>query len=373
MREELLLEFARENGIDAVGIAPAAPFAREQAILTDRLAKGELTRFSTGEIERRCDPQRVLTGARSIVTAAVSYLAATGPAELPAGGRTGWIARYARGEDYHTVLREKLNRLAEFLRRETSPAGETVVVVDSGPLVERAVAVRSGIGWYGENCSVFVPGCGSWVSLGEVITTAELPPGSLSWADRGGCAGCGVCRQACPTGALAAPYLTVDRRCLSYITQTKGFIPREYRSAIGSRLWGCDTCQEACPVNQSLPLPAASRCPGGPGAEVELLPLLGLSNREFRAAFGRTAIAWRGRETVQRNALVVLGNAGDPIALPALSAALTDSRPVIRGHAAWALGQVGGRGSRTALAAALAWETDERVGGEIRAALDGAV
>lgn len=370
MREDLLSEFARENGIDAVGITPAVPFERDKEVLEDRLARGLLTPFSAGEIERRCDPRRTLPGAGSIITAAVSYLAGDDPAEAPAGTLTGRIARYARGMDYHAVMKEKLTILADFLRREAKTPAETAVIVDNGPLVERSAADRSGIGRYGENCSVFVPGCGSWVSLGEIITTAEL---TTSTSDGTDCGECGVCRKACPTGALAAPYLTVDRRCLSYITQTKGFIPREYRRRMGKCLWGCDTCQEVCPVNQNLPAPTVSGLPGGPGAEVELLPLLVMTNREFRAAFGRTAIAWRGRETVQRNALVVLGNIGDPAAAPAAAAALLDVRPVIRGHAAWALGRIGGRESRQALDRALARETDERAAAEIRAALAGKI
>lgn len=370
MREDLLTEFARENGIDAVGVTHAGPFAPDKKIMAERLAKGLLTPFSAGDVEKRCDPGRILPGARSIVTVAVRYSAAVrDETDLQLTGR---IARYARGRDYHRQLKEKLCELAGFLRRELKEDAENVIVVDNGPLVERSAAVRSGLGRWGENCSVTVPGCGSWVSLGEIITTAELAPGGPE-AAAGGCSKCGACRRACPTGALAAPYLTIDRRCLSYLSQTKGFLPREYRRYLGQRLWGCDTCQEVCPANQSGPAAAFARPDGGLGADVALLPLLGLSNREFRAVFGGTAIAWRGRETVQRNALVVLGNLGDPATVPIVSKALTDARPVIRGHAAWALGQLSGCESRSALAKALIRETDPRVTTEISAALAGEV
>jgi epoxyqueuosine reductase len=369
VRGDLLAEFARENGIDAVGVTPAEPFPRDKEIIAERLAQGLLTPFSAGDAEKRCDPGRILPGARSIITVAVRY-SAVAVAEKEAQP-TGKIARYARGIDYHRHLGEKLSGLADFLRRELKADAENVIVVDNGPLVERSAAVRSGLGRWGENCSVTVPGYGSWVSLGEVITTAELAPGAPGNTGDGGCNECGACRRACPTGALAAPYLTIDRRCLSYISQTKGFMPREYRRYLGQRLWGCDACQEACPVNQNGPAAVAARPDGGLGAEIALLPLLNLSNREFRAAFGETAIAWRGRETVQRNALVVLGNTGDPASVPAVTAALLDARPVIRGHAAWALGRLGGRESRAALEKAMAREADGRVTAEIHAALAG--
>ncbi len=368
---ELLVEYARENGIAALGIAPAEPLAETRDLLRERLEHGVITPFTAGDIDRRCDPRQVLSEARSVISIAVSYHAGVESGEDPPGLLTGQVARYAWGQDYHRVLRDKLIRLSGFLERNATGSAAARIIVDSGPMVERMAAARAGIGQYGENCSISVPGYGSWVLLGEIITNVDLAPTApLASAV---CDNCGECRRACPTGALPVPYLTVDRRCLSYISQMKGYLPREYRSRLGQRLWGCDTCQAACPRNREVAVTGSEEFRPRPvlGGAVDLADLLALSQAEFKYRYGASALAWRGRDTVQRNALVVLGNSRDPAALPALARALTDERPLIRGHAAWAAGQIGGAQAQEWLEQAGRWETDPAAAAEITCALAG--
>ncbi len=372
--KERLRDAARALGIVALGVAEARPFAAEREVLVRRRAAGLESPLEPRDLEQRCSPERILPGARSIVVAAVSYyrpyppLAAEGPDGLP----RGVVARYAWGEDYHRTLREKLRALASFLCGE-APGAACAVLVDTGPLVERAAAARAGVGWVGKNCCLIVPGAGSWVVLGEIVTTVPLEP-DPPLAD--GCGDCDRCLRACPTGALVVPGVLDHRRCLSYATQMKGVIPRELRVALGRRVWGCDTCQEVCPRNRGQAAGCADADPELVRPRLSELALLGRA--AFRRTYAGTAAGWRGRHVLRRNALVALGNARHPATLPALLANLGDPRPELRLHAAWALGRfaaspsLGGTvraAARDALSRALAGESDAAVRHELAASL----
>jgi len=236
--------------------------------------------------------------------------------------------------------------------------------VDNGPLLEREAGFLSGLGYYGYNCSLIVPGLGSRIALGLIITDLELEPTLPLEGKR--CQGCGRCLMACPTGALVLPYTLQPERCLSYLTQKRGFLAPELRPYLEQRLFGCDVCQDVCPENEGLNLTGALF------VYPDLVQILALDPQRFNKLFGSTALAWRGKSVLQRNAAIALGNArcAEEAAVCALQEALTCPSPVVRGHAAWALGKLGLPEVRKSLKLAYEREIDPSVREEIEAALD---
>ncbi len=372
-RSEEVRRFAHGLGLTVVGIARAEPLPDTRRVFEDRIAAGMfegLPWFTRERAARAADPARSLPGAASIITVAAPYwrsLAVT-PAELGPAPR-GRVARYAWGRDYHRVLEKKLRALCRWLE-ERVPGSRSRPYVDYGPLAERAYAARAGIGWVGKNTNLLTPGLGSWTLLAEVITTVPLEPDRPL---RKSCGRCTRCLTACPTGALAGPYVLDNRLCISFQTiEQRGPIPRALRPLMGDWLFGCDVCQDVCPVpvtHTVPPLPEFGE-PVLENAAPALLPLLELDEAAFRARFAGRAMLRAKRDGLLRNACVVLGNIGDEAAVPALTRALADPAPLVRGHAAWALGRIGDRGARRALAAARHRETDPWVREELAAALD---
>jgi epoxyqueuosine reductase len=239
--------------------------------------------------------------------------------------------------------------------------------VDTGPVLERELAVRAGLGFVGKNTNLIHPQMGSWLFLGELLLNIELPV-MRARPVRGTCGGCTRCLDACPTGALVTPYVLDARRCISYLTiELKGAIPRELRSLIGNRIFGCDICQDVCPWNRrhSRPTLEPAFRPKSDTRAPHLVDLLSLDAEGFRLRFGDSAIARAKRRGLLRNVAVALGNWGDPVTISALDRALHDCEPLVRGHAAWALGQVQSRRAQSALAQALSSETDLWVREEI--------
>ena len=369
MLEEALKEYARSIGLAYLGIGPAEPFGEVEALLSEQREQGTYPDFCEREIPRRTRPADLLPGARSIISIALPYLTDDDP--YPKAGDTprGLVSRYAWGADYHPILLEKAEAIAAFLADRVGRRVRHLAYVDTGPLVDRAAAVRSGNGWFGKNACVYVPGAGSWVFLGEILTDVPLrpdPPRSQS------CGTCDRCLRACPTGAIERPYWVNPKKCLSYITQMPGWIPKPYRKLMGRHLWGCDICQAVCPWNWEAAPAGADDFRPRPEltARPALIPLLTMTKAQFRAWFGHTAMAWRGKKTIQRNACICLGNIGDPAAIPALADRLFhDPKPVIRGSAAWALGRIGTEAARAALTAAQEREHDPEVLAEIADAL----
>ncbi|MHB0937968.1 MAG: tRNA epoxyqueuosine(34) reductase QueG [Armatimonadota bacterium] len=353
-----IIERARELGFGAAGIA--AVTAMDPAPFRAWLEAGHAAGmdYLARHLPLRADLPSVLPGAHSVICAALPY-----PGPQPGDSAVGAVAKYARGADYHEVVRERLTLLWDELQREY-PEAQGRVFVDSGPLPERELARRAGVGWVGKHSCLIHPELGTRFVLGEILTTLALEP---TLPITGSCGNCRRCLGACPTGALAELGVVDARRCLSYLTiEHKGPLPRELRPLLGTRLFGCDACQDACPHNRKLQEINSPLTPAPDLLAPDLPALLLMPAEDFTRRFRGTALHRAKRRGVLRNACVALGNLGDPAYLPPLLHALHDSEPLVRGHAAWALGRLG---AREALEEALEHETDEYVREEIALAL----
>ena len=385
---ERIRERAYALGFDLVRITSAEPLPRAEEALKTRIAAGffEGMDWLTAErAEVSSDPQALLPTARSVVALGVFYLT-DAPRDLTAPGEPhGRVSAYAWGDDYHEVIRRKQDALAALVCELAPPGDEkSIVFCDTGRMVDRAVAERAGLGWYGKNTNILTKGWGSWVFLAELVTSLDLAPDAPLAAN---CGQCEVCLHACPTNAFVAPYVLDARRCISYLTiEHRGAIPLELRPLIGAHIFGCDICQQVCPVNlvAERRLRASGRLGAGDrlefrpraavGSSPELIPLLELDDAAFRERFSHSPIKRAKRRGLLRNVCIALGNLGDPVAIPALIGALGDAEPLVRGHAAWALGRLGGAEARAALTAALTSDAEPSVRAEAQqalAALDG--
>lgn len=355
-----------ELGFDLLGIAPAERPAHADSYL-DWLGRGydgEMSYLRRPDaIERRLDPSRALAEARSLVMVALNYYQhEDGPVNDVS---RPVIARYARGEDYHHVFEEKLTALAEHVRRVCGEGTRTKPYVDYGPVLERDHAQRAGLGWIGKNTVLIHPQIGSYLFLGEILTDAEMTPDAPFLPDH--CGSCTRCIEACPTGAIKGPRELDSRLCISYLTiELRGPIPRELRPLIGNRVFGCDICQEVCPWNRHIPETTEPRFrPRDDVRGDELIELMGLSEAEFERRFNATPLSRAHRSGFLRNVAVALGNWGSEAAVPALASALSDAEPLVRGHAAWALGRIASVRAREALSARLETEPDPFVREEL--------
>ena len=374
---------ARELGFCAIGVTGAEPFREAETAAAGRTKEGlmdGLTWWSEARAHASAEPRRNTPDARSVIALAFPYPTADGEApasQIPSpaggggqgGGPRGRIASYALGRDYHEVLLERMQPLLAMLREQGHRAKS---YVDHGWMLDRAAAARAGIGWLGKNTNLLVPGTGSQVLLCEIVTSAELDHDEPI---KKSCGGCDACLRVCPTGALVAPGVLDNRRCISFWTiEHRGSIPREMRPLIGDWIFGCDLCQEICPINAgarpSFPDAQAVEAFGPPiEARPRLEELLTLDDAAFRARFRESAV-WRTRRAgLLRNVCVALGNVADRASVPALTAALEDPEPLVRGHAAWALGRLGGTAARAALERALSREADAEVRDECELAL----
>jgi epoxyqueuosine reductase len=361
-----LRERAGALGFSALRIASAEPFLAEREALLGRIESGLFEGMAWFTAERALvatDPGALVPGARSLITVAMPYGRGR---HTWRGGPRGKIARYAWSADYHAVMKPRLGALRERLL-ELAPTETFAVVVDTGRVVDRAVAARAGLGWYGKNALILTPSAGSWVMLGEIVTTLALPPDRPLQKS---CGSCSRCLAECPTGAILAPGVVESRRCISYLTiEHRGWIAPELRPLIGTWIFGCDVCQEVCPVNGAADLPPSPALAAELDPEPELTPLLGLTREQFRARYGHTPVGRAGWAGFLRNVCVALGNAGDRRAAPALADALRHPEPLVRGHAAWAIGRLGLRELASALAAARADEADGQAAAEMADAL----
>lgn len=361
-----LRQIGEQCKVDAIGATTAEPFTDVLPALQAYYAEGRASGFEHPIAEERIDPRTILPSARSMVSIAVSYVTADTKAARRPKGTRGVVSVYAWGEDYHRVLARKLLQVATALEGIVGRPFHYVSCVDTAPLVDRAVAARAGLGWIGKNCCLITPAHGSWVFLGTLVTDLEIRVEGAEDSLLDGCGDCTLCITACPTGALREPYILDSQQCLSYVTQMKGMVPQKFRTALGRRVWGCDTCQTVCPKNApSLLGQEESFAPVPELSFPELQHILTLSTRAFRREFGATAAAWRGVQVWRRNALIALGNARDPAAIQAILPFLVDPRSEIRSAAAWALQRIDEPDTYSAVRAAWECEPDESVRAEM--------
>ena len=358
---------AVDEGFDLVGVAAAQPLERDAAALAAWLRGDRQASmiWMAREPSKRADPARLLPGCRSVVALAMNYWPGSEAAEAPAG--KAQVALYARGRDYHKVLGNKTRSLADWLQQETGRPARAFV--DTGPVLERAWGERAGIGWIGKNANLISRRIGSWLLLSEILCAAELEPDPGPHADF--CGTCTACIDACPTSAIVEPGAVDSSLCISYWTiEHRGPIPEARREGIRDWAFGCDVCQTVCPWNVSF----AEEMQEDPFSSREDLQgldpveILALDEPTFRARYSGTSLMRAKWEGMRRNACVVLGNRADPRALPALRAALEDPDPVIRSHAAWAVGRIGGPAAREMLGRGAERECDPQVRLEIERA-----
>ena len=401
-------QLGRAAGFDLCRITSASPLheerARYLAWVADR-RHGSMSWITPERAHRSAEPSAALCGASSVICVGMAYWAGH---RNPQQAMTGQVARYAWGDDYHTAIGERLERFATSLRAEFG--AEYRWYVDTGPMMDKALAARSGLGWYGKNTNILTEEYGSFVLLGEIITSLELPADEPLQRD---CGSCRLCMVACPTGALGPDYSIDANRCISYLTiEHRASIPVELRSAIGSWVFGCDICQDVCPptmapylkssderrawtadVRQLVAHAPAANDVGeatmtseieattmshplfrrGVRQVLDLRRLLRLTHDEYLEAFRGTAVKRAKVWMLRRNAAVALGNVGDEACICDLAEALcSDDHPIVRGHAAWAVGQIGLRtrapSAKQALQSALAHEQEAEVIQEILAA-----
>jgi len=339
-----VIDYAHSIGIDSIGFTTADPFDELKKKLEDYHSKGYASGFEESDIELRTVPKLSLPSARSIIAIAVGYPnKLKGAPKSVRGDRRGMFARASWGQDYHTIMRNRLDKLSLFLK-EKVPDVEIKSMVDTGVLSDRSVAERAGLGFAGKNGFIINEELGTWSYLGEMLVSIPFKPDDPVIDS---CGDCNICVDRCPTGALVGNGQLNSQKCISFLTQTKGYLKDEYRYKIGNRLYGCDTCQQVCPRNRGINTEHDDIILEPEVLKPRLVPLLKMSNKEFKNTYGHLAGAWRGKKSIQRNAIVALAHFNEESAIPDLKdVALTDPRPMIRGTAFWAIGQIQGEEAR---------------------------
>lgn len=365
MLEDELHRVAGSIGLSAIGFTSAEPFDDAQAVINERAGLGYFgaMKFVMANPDRSCNPGATMGDAKSIVSAALAYWREG--SEKPDSSHLR-VARYA-WQDHYGALRAKLEVLAGLLRDQSHSA---IVVSDSNALIDRAPAVRASLGFFGKHANVITPSAGSWVIIGSILTNASL---TATEADHVSCGPCTLCLTKCPTGAILSPGVIDSRSCIAYLLQAPGLIPVAFRRQVRDRLYGCDDCQESCPINQrsvragpcGLDLPRADDEEWIAISEVLTTPKSRLADR-----FHRFYMPRNDYDYLYRNALIALGNAGISDHLPLAIRFLEHRRPMLRASAAWALGELGGSDCAVHLRHQLAVETDDVARTEITVALD---
>ena len=334
--KEKIIQLSKELGISKIGFTTADDFAYLEKSLRAGVEEGRTTGFEHKNIEERLDPKLSLASARTIISIALAY-----PRRLPqqpqkTAFRRGKITPNSWGLDYHYILQDKLERLARGIEELTADF-EYKGMVDTGALVDTAVARRAGIGFIGKNGLVISKEYGSYMFLGELITNLELEPDQPVDYD---CGDCNRCVEACPTSCLLGDSTMDARRCLSFQTQDKGMMDLEFRKKIKTVIYGCDICQICCPYNKGIDSPPLVDIDPDL-AQPELIPFLDLSNGQFKEKFGLIAASWRGKNILQRNAIMALANAHDRSAIPKLLEIIDKGQnPIHAATAIWALGEL---------------------------------
>ena len=341
LKEKIILE-SKNLGIDKIGFTTAEPFDYLKESLIEQKEKGHISGFEHQNIDERLYPELTFDQPQSIISIALAYPTKF-HGEIPRDEKRGQFARASWGTDYHFILQDRLKKLIDFIKSQATiyQAEEDwrfAPQVDTGEFVDVAVAQRAGLGVIGKNGLLITEEFGSFVYLGEIVTNIQFEPDTPI---PNGCGDCTRCITACPTSALLGDGRMNAKKCLSYQTQTKGMMPKEFRKKNRKIIYGCDICQLVCPYNQKKDFHFHSEMePEVDSVFPKLRPILTISNKEFKEQFGKLAGSWRGKRTIQRNAIMALANLGGREALPDIIACLDDQRPVIRGTAVWAIAEL---------------------------------
>jgi epoxyqueuosine reductase len=360
-----ILEHAQRLGFDAIGIADPATVTGTGDRLAAYLADGRHGTMNWMDNPRRASPSALWPDAKSIIVAAVNY--GSGPGHTASDSSflesrslpgLGEIATYARGRDYHDVMKRRLKRLATWIADEYD--AQVKVFVDTAPVMEKPIAVQAGIGWQGKHTNLLSREYGSWLLLGEVFTTLDLKPSTPAVGE---CGTCTLCLDVCPTNAFPEPYQLDSRRCISYLTiEHKGHVPQEFRAPIGNRIFGCDDCLAVCPWNKYAKM--AKDQAVWPRIELtapRLGELVELDDQSFREVFAGSPIKRTGRDRFVRNVLIAIGNSGEAGLVPQALNLLDDASPLVRAMAVWALGRLDKPEFEKQKAVRLGPETDDAV------------
>ncbi len=337
--KEDIMKASREIGIDKIGFTTAENFEHLRPSLVAQKEAGHTSGFEHQNLDERLDPSLIFDKPRSIIAIALAYPTKMNSRPKKTPYKRGHFARASWGDDYHLVLRKKMDALIAAIKELAGDELKFKPMVDTGELIDVAVAQRAGLGFIGKNGLLITQEFGSYVYLGEIITNIELDPDEPQSCQ---CGDCTRCIDYCPTGALLGDGRIDAQKCLSYQTQTKGMMQEKYRPLIRNVIYGCDICQLVCPFNRGKDWHFHPEMePEADKVSPELVPLLTISNRKFKNTYGKMAGSWRGKKPLQRNALIALANLGDKGALPQILSVIdNDPRPEIRATGAYAVGRL---------------------------------
>ncbi len=331
--KQYIIHKSKEIGIDTIGFTRADKLDHMIDFLSERKKKGYDTEFEEKDIISRTNPTLLMPECRTIIVIGISYNIEYKKAHSKDIKWFGLLSKSSWGEDYHKVLKSKMEMLANEVSKVTD--FKYTICVDTSPLIDRQIAKRAGIGWFGKSCSIINDDFGSYIFLGYLLTDLELEEDNKLEEK---CGDCRLCIDACPAGAIQEGYIINTKRCISYLTQTKDRIPYELREKMGKKIYGCDTCQQVCPKNREIQKGSTEEfIPKRTNGIVDIEEILTISNKEFNKKYGTMSGAWRGKNVLKRNAIIALANIGDRDCIGLLKEALNDESPMIREYAAWAL------------------------------------
>ena len=330
IKKSLIEKKAKEIGFDLVGFTTAEPFNNLKIVLKERKENGELSSFIDKDIDLLTNPKRHLANAKSIISLAISY----GNSKNRSNKLNYKISNYTWGKDYHLIFKKKLNELDKYLKRRTKNI-KTKCYVDTGPILDRAIAKRAGLGWIGKNNNLINEKFGSYIFLGEIITNLDFTPDT---GIENKCDDCQKCIEVCPGNALVEEYHIKPNECIGYLTQKKGIIPVEERKKIGNNLWGCDKCQEVCPYNQNILTDVHKEFEFK--LKEDLKTILNFTKKNFPETWENSALSWRGIRILVRNALIVIANTKLKSYKTEVKKLFDHPSSVIRAYAYWTYSKI---------------------------------
>lgn len=340
INSEKIKDLARKLDIDICRITNSKKLDRNKKMLEDRMLKDYITEFEEKNIDYRIDPLLTMNDCKSIIVIGISYnIQNRNKKSYPLKGN---LSKSSWGLDYHIVLREKMELLIEDMKGVKDFNYKSFV--DTGPLIDRELAYKSGVGYYGKNCSIINPKYGSFIFIGYILTNLSLDEDNDIGEE---CGDCNICIESCPTGALESPYKLNPKKCISYLTQTKKDIPDRYRKKMGKNIYGCDTCQSICPKNRDVRKSKHGEFqPKITGGNFDLEELLNISNREFKDKYGHISAAWRGKNILKRNAIIALGNMKNEDNIHLLERELNSESKMISEYSDWAIREIKNKAKR---------------------------